>query len=53
MVLPSRQNYQKHSLKEKVFANSALKIQYHVVKNTPADCFFGDFTHWVLSVPIV
>jgi len=37
--IPSGQNRQKHSLKECVFFNSALKIQ----------CIFGDFAHWVFS----
>jgi len=32
--LPSGQNLQKISLKECVFINSALKIQYDIVKNT-------------------
>jgi len=35
----------KKSLKERIFVNSALKMQCHVVKNT--DCIFGDFAHWV------
>jgi len=33
------------------FVNSALKLHYHIVKNTllytPTDYFFGDFAHWV------
>jgi len=30
---PSEKNHQKHSLKESVFIDTALKIQCHVVKN--------------------
>jgi len=30
------------------FVNSALKTQRNIV-NTPTDCFFGDFAHWVNS----
>jgi len=34
-----------NSMKECVFfVNSALKLQYHIVKQyTPTDCFFDDF----------
>jgi len=33
----------------RVFVNSALKIQCHdVKKNTLTDCFFGDFAHWTV-----
>jgi len=35
--------------KLRVFVNSALKIQCHVVKNTLLQtAFFGDFAHWVV-----
>jgi len=38
--LPSGQNRQKTVWKS---VNSALKLQCHVVKNTPTYCFFGKF----------
>jgi len=33
--------------KKCVFVNSPLKIQRHIVKYTPTDCFYDDFSHWV------
>jgi len=46
------QNVQKNSLKKCVFVNSALKIQFHVLKNTLLYCFFGDFVHWAVITTI-
>jgi len=40
----------KNSLKECVFVNSALKLQYHIVKNTSYRLLFGDFAHWFLAI---
>jgi len=47
---PSGKNRLKHSLKECVFVNSALKIQCHYCqKYTPTDCFFGHFTFYLVE----
>jgi len=49
LSIPSGQNRQKKTV---CFVNSALKIQWHVVKNTShTDWFFGDFAHWVSLRP--
>jgi len=41
----------KNSLKERVFVNSALKIQCHIVKKyTPTDCFFDAFSQLTAQI---